>query len=191
MHPAPAARTFPVVTRAVLAATAALLTAPLLSATLLAAPAAASPAPLPAPPIAPVLRVLAAPTTTLPATSSTTTPPPVKPPSTSTTSTTVPPSTLPFAPRTPTLPSLPFASPTIAPVRLPLLVRTPRSYTADDTMVKAVQRALVFWGLRGVVDGWYGPQTEERVRRFQKRVGLPQTGTTTTATWRALGIRPA
>jgi peptidoglycan hydrolase-like protein with peptidoglycan-binding domain len=70
-------------------------------------------------------------------------------------------------------------------------VRTPRSYKSDDAMVRILQRTLAYWGLPGAVDGWYGPQTERRVRSFQRRMGVPVTGTTTTATWRALGIRPA
>jgi len=55
--------------------------------------------------------------------------------------------------------------------------------------VTRVQQRLSQWGFyRGPVDGVYGQQTYNAVRDFQRRNGLPVTGTVANRTWAALGL---
>lgn len=54
--------------------------------------------------------------------------------------------------------------------------------------VAGVQRALRRTGIDVRVDGLMGPQTKAALRLFQKRHGLPQTGTIDEATMLALGL---
>ena len=55
--------------------------------------------------------------------------------------------------------------------------------------VTKVQQRLSQWGFyRGPVDGVYGQQTWSSVRDFQRRNGLPVTGTVADKTWAALGL---
>lgn len=43
--------------------------------------------------------------------------------------------------------------------------------------VRAVQEALQFLGYStGLVDGWFGPETERSVRRFQQDMGIQNDG---------------
>ncbi|WP_447596254.1 peptidoglycan-binding protein [Stenotrophomonas rhizophila] len=53
-----------------------------------------------------------------------------------------------------------------------------------------VQAALYSKGLDpGAIDGVLSPQTQAALRTFQTRYALPVTGTMTTATLDALGVR--
>lgn len=55
--------------------------------------------------------------------------------------------------------------------------------------VEAIQKFLKDWGLfNGEITGYYGNQTEEAVKKFQKQRGLPQTGICDDATLKAMGI---
>ena len=55
--------------------------------------------------------------------------------------------------------------------------------------VKEVQRRLKQWGYySGAVDGVYGPQTVEAVKRFQRKNGLTADGIAGRATYVALGM---
>ena len=73
--------------------------------------------------------------------------------------------------------------------------RSSSSLTAsryDSTTVRSVQQALNDKGYNaGSVDGQWGPNTEDAVRRFQQASGLPQTGELEQSTLAALGVAPA
>ena len=59
----------------------------------------------------------------------------------------------------------------------------------DPTLVRDVQQALNDKGYSaGPVDGQWGPNTENAVRRFQQASGLPQTGELERSTLSALGV---
>jgi hypothetical protein len=59
----------------------------------------------------------------------------------------------------------------------------------DPTTVRNVQQALNDKGYNpGSVDGQWGPNTEDAVRRFQQASGLPQTGELEGSTLTALGV---
>jgi hypothetical protein len=61
----------------------------------------------------------------------------------------------------------------------------------DPTTVRSVQQALNDKGYNpGPVDGQWGPNTEDAVRRFQQASGLPQTGELEGSTLAALGVAP-
>ena len=61
----------------------------------------------------------------------------------------------------------------------------------DPTLVRDVQQALNDRGYSaGAVDGQWGPNTEDAVRRFQQASGLPQTGALERSTLTALGVAP-
>jgi murein L,D-transpeptidase YcbB/YkuD len=62
----------------------------------------------------------------------------------------------------------------------------------DPTTVRNVQQALNDKGYdAGPIDGQWGPNTEDAVRRFQQASGLPQTGELEGSTLSALGVAPA
>ena len=62
----------------------------------------------------------------------------------------------------------------------------------DPTTVRNVQQALNDKGYdAGPIDGQWGPNTEEAVRRFQQASGLPPTGELEGSTLSALGVAPA
>ncbi len=54
--------------------------------------------------------------------------------------------------------------------------------------VKSIQRALRHAGVRVQVDGTFGAQTQEAVKRFQRKQGLPADGVVGPATREALGL---
>jgi len=59
----------------------------------------------------------------------------------------------------------------------------------DPALVRDVQQALNDKGYNaGAVDGQWGPNTVDAVRRFQQASGLPQTGELERPTLRALGV---
>lgn len=59
----------------------------------------------------------------------------------------------------------------------------------DPTLVRDVQQALNSKGYdAGMVDGQWGPKTENAVKRFQQASGLPQTGELENSTLVALGV---
>jgi hypothetical protein len=59
----------------------------------------------------------------------------------------------------------------------------------DPTLVRDVQQALNSKGYdAGMVDGQWGPRTENAVKRFQQASGLPQTGELENSTLVALGV---
>ena len=59
----------------------------------------------------------------------------------------------------------------------------------DPALVRNVQQALNDKGYSaGSVDGQWGPNTEDAVRRFQHASGLPQTGELEHSTLTALGV---
>jgi len=73
---------------------------------------------------------------------------------------------------------------------------TPYSSTAstryDPMLVRDVQESLNNKGYStGPVDGQWGPNTENAVRRFQQASGLPQTGELEPSTLSALGVPSA
>jgi hypothetical protein len=57
---------------------------------------------------------------------------------------------------------------------------------ANGNAVRILQRRLAAHGAKVTVDGVFGPRTAASLRAFQKRKGLPVTGTTNVRTWRAL-----
>ncbi len=61
----------------------------------------------------------------------------------------------------------------------------------DPATVRNVQQALNDKGYDpGPIDGRWGPNTEDAVRRFQQASGLPQTGDPEGSTLAALGVAP-
>ncbi len=61
----------------------------------------------------------------------------------------------------------------------------------DPATVRNVQQALNDKGYDpGPIDGQWGPNTEDAVRRFQQASGLPQTGGLEGSTLAALGVAP-
>lgn len=58
-----------------------------------------------------------------------------------------------------------------------------------QTEVRLLQKRLNNWGYSVSQDGVYGSRTSAGVRWFQKKVGLPQTGTADLVTERTLGLR--
>lgn len=54
--------------------------------------------------------------------------------------------------------------------------------------VSEMQRVLVFRGYEVPVNGIYGPETQEAVKRYQKEMGLPADGVVGDATWFALAF---
>ena len=61
----------------------------------------------------------------------------------------------------------------------------------DPTTVRSVQQSLNDKGYdAGPIDGQWGPNTEDAVRRFQQDSGLPQTGELEGSTLSALGVAP-
>ncbi len=61
----------------------------------------------------------------------------------------------------------------------------------DPATVRNVQQALNDKGYDpGPIDGQWGPNTEDAVRRFQQASGLPQTGHLEGSTLAALGVAP-
>lgn len=68
-------------------------------------------------------------------------------------------------------------------------VATTGSTGASDTTVRDAQTALNSQGYSaGMVDGRWGPTTQNAVRRFQSDRGLDQSGTLDNATLDALGV---
>lgn len=60
---------------------------------------------------------------------------------------------------------------------------------SSGTEVEEIQRVLAERGIfKGEITGYYGAQTEEAVRTFQKQQGLNQTGIADDATLKRLGI---
>lgn len=60
---------------------------------------------------------------------------------------------------------------------------------SSGTEVEEIQRVLAERGIfKGEITGYYGAQTEEAVRAFQKQQGLNQTGIADDATLKRLGI---
>ena len=63
------------------------------------------------------------------------------------------------------------------------------SASASDSTVRDAQAALNSQGYSaGMVDGRWGPSTQNAVRRFQSDKGLTQSGTLDSATLNALGV---
>jgi peptidoglycan hydrolase-like protein with peptidoglycan-binding domain len=63
------------------------------------------------------------------------------------------------------------------------------SSSYDSTLVRSVQQALNDKGYdAGLVDGRWGPATEEAVRKFQQASGLPPSGQLERSTLAALGL---
>jgi len=61
----------------------------------------------------------------------------------------------------------------------------------DPATVRNVQQALNDKGYDpGPIDGQWGPNTEDAVRRFQQASGLPQTGELEGSTLAGLGVAP-
>lgn len=60
---------------------------------------------------------------------------------------------------------------------------------AANFRVTIVQRLLRTHALTVPVDGRFGPQTQQAVRRYQKSRGLPVTGVVANRTWEALIVR--
>ncbi len=68
-------------------------------------------------------------------------------------------------------------------------VATTGTTGASDTTVRDAQAALNSQGYSaGMVDGLWGPSTQNAVRRFQSDRGLEQSGTLDNATLNALGV---
>jgi peptidoglycan hydrolase-like protein with peptidoglycan-binding domain len=57
--------------------------------------------------------------------------------------------------------------------------------------VEEIQTALLAHGFRVVVDGDFGPQTDEAVRAFQKQSGIAQDGIVGPVTWSKLQASPS
>lgn len=68
-----------------------------------------------------------------------------------------------------------------------ILTHLPGSLMAGDD-VFTLQRRLLELGFRvGRVDGYFGPETEQALRSFQREIGVPADGTCGPATLKALG----
>ncbi len=68
-------------------------------------------------------------------------------------------------------------------------VATSTTSRPGDTTVRKAQEALNNQGYNaGAVDGRWGPNTENAVRRFQAKSGLTESGTLDSSTLNALGV---
>jgi peptidoglycan hydrolase-like protein with peptidoglycan-binding domain len=74
---------------------------------------------------------------------------------------------------------------------LPAAAAARQQGTIEPEQIRVAQRALQDRGLKVAITGSWNERTREAVGTFQRRNGLPATGTLDEATARSLGVDPS